>query len=309
MAQKTKTTADVDVQAANEIYEVAQQQANQQLQAMQAEVDDIRQESFALGSIRALDSMTAYTELMKHVTLFRIKEHKEYRKGGMTWDGFCESIGLDRRNVDNIINDLAPLMADFSEKVSLIANIPFNKIRHLGRQISGNFSEIKDGVLIYGDERIPVTPENADELQALIEKIDEDAKTAKDEATATIKAKDKVLKAKEDVIKKQEKTLLRLEREASDKDLTPDEDAFLQRMENLRTSFDGYMMKLDAQGSFLFEEISNETPRMKAALISTAHYFKMQILATYDQLVTTYGDPTMNPELLEDFEKWQAQQG
>jgi len=285
------TRKNADVEAANEIYQVAQAEANQKLLALQEEVEDIRQESFALGTIRAMDSVKAYSELMKYVSLYRIKKHKEYRAGGLTWDGFCESLGLERRNVDRILEDISPLMSDFSDKVHMISNIPFNKIRHLGRQISGQLSVFENGAITYDGETIPITPENADEIQALIERIDEDARKAKDDAEADIKAKDRVLKAKEDVIKKQEKELAKLDKSARKHGLTAEEDAFCQRMLNARTIIDGFLMDFDPDRSPLPE---SATPRMRAAYMETLGYLKRAMDAAFDTAADSYGDPELD---------------
>lgn len=284
-------TKNVDVEAANEIYQVAQTEANQKLQAMQAEIDDVRQESFALGTIRAMDSVSAYSELMKYVSLYRVKKHKEYRTGGLTWDGFCESLALERRNVDRILEDISPLMSDFSDKVHMISNIPFNKIRHLGRQISGQLSVFENGAITYAGETISITPENADEIQALIETIDEDARKAREESEADLKAKDRVLKAKEDVIKKQEKELAKLSREAKKHGYTPEEEAFLQRMTNSCTMIDGFLLDFDPERNPLPEDA---TPRMKAAYMEALGYLKRAIDAAYDTAADYYGDTELD---------------
>ena len=279
---------DADVAAANEIYQVAQAEANQKLQALQSEVEDIRQESFAMGAIRALDSVTAYNELMKYVSLYRIKKHKEYRTGGLTWDGFCDALNLERRNVDRILEDISPLMSDFSDKMSMIASIPFNKIRYLGRQISGQLSVIENGVLIYGDEAIPITPENADEIQALIERIDEEAKAAKEDADSNLKAKDRVLEAKEKVIAKQEKELAKLSREAKKKGLTPEEDTYIQRMAVTRDAIDGFLGDLDSEQGAVPHDAS---PRMIAAYLETVGYLKRVVNLTFENATGMYGEP------------------
>lgn len=185
--------------------------------------------------------------------------------------------------------------------------MPFNKIRMLGKTISAGVAEIKNNCLVYGDETIPLTPEYRDDIQALIERIGDEAKEKLEEAEAQLSAKDKVLKSKTDLLNKQERALKKYENEAAAKGLTPDEDAFLQLMSNKSTSFEGYMLAMDPD--FVMGNAGDITPRMRACLIATHHYMKMQVLAAYDTAVLNYGSPDLNPELMEEFEQWEKAQG
>lgn len=306
MAPKTRETKPAEVIAANEIYQVAQQQANAEMAALREEVEAIRQESQAMGALQAIETTIAFQEMLKAITLHRIKQSKEYKKGGLTWVDFCESLGLSWRTVDQMLEDIRPVIDTFSAKIADFSGMPFNKIRMLGKQISANLAEIQNNCLIYGDESIPLTPEYRDDIQALIERIGEEAKEKLEETQAQLSAKDKVLKSKQDLLNKQERELNKYERQAAAKGLTPDEDAFLQLMSNKKTSFDGYMLSTDPD--FVMERAGEITPRMRSALISTLHYMKMQILAAYDTAVMNYGSPDLNPEVMEEFEAWEKEQ-
>jgi hypothetical protein len=240
------------------------------------------------------------------MTLYRIKQGKEYRKGGMTWDAFCEARGLARRTVDLMLEDMRPVFESFSAKIADFCGMPFSKIRQLGKTISANLAEINNGCLIYGDESIPLTPEYRDDIQALIERIGEEARDKIEESEAQLSAKDKVLKSKQGLLNKQERELKKYERQAAAKGLTPDEDAFLQLIFNKKTSFEGYMLSVDPD--FLMGTAGEITPRMRAALIAALHEMKMNILAAYDTAVMNYGSPGLNPEVLEEYEAWEKQQ-
>lgn len=296
-----------DVEASQEIYNVAKMEAETQLTAMRGEMDAVRVESQAAGALQAIDTTIAFQELLKAITLQRIKQNKEYKTGGMTWDEFCESLGLARRTVDLMLEDIKPVMDTFSAKIADFSGMPFSKIRLLGKTISANLAEIQDNCLVYGDESIPLTPEYRDDIQALIERINEEAKEQVETLEATVSAKDKVLKSKGDVINKMERELKKFEKDAAAKGLTLDEDAFLQLMANKSTSFDGYMLSMDPD--FVMERAGDITPRMRAALISTLHNMKMLVLAAYDTAVMNYGSPGLNPEVLEEFEAWEKAQG
>lgn len=295
-----------DNEGTQEVYALAQAEAETKMSALREEIDAVRVESQAMGVLQTLNATSAYGELLKAITLHKIKENKEYKKGGLTWVEFCESQGLECRTVDRMLGDLQPVIDTFSDSVVRFSGMPFNKIRLLGRQVSGQLSEIKDNCLIYGDESIPLTPEYRDDVQALIERISEEAKEKVETLEATVSAKDKVLKSKGDVINKMERSLKKYEKEAAVMGITPEEDAYIQQINNLKTGFDGYLLRLEQ--NIVPEDYDTFTPRMKAALISAAHYMQMQILALYDTVTTEHGNPTMNPEALADFESWSAEQ-
>lgn len=302
-----KQIGDERVEATQEIYRVAREQADQEMAKLREQIDSIRQESFAMGAIKAFDTNIAQNEFLKIMALYRIKQAKDYKSGGFTWKEFCEAIGVPDRTIDRMIEEAKPYFEMFSAGVAEIAGLPFNKIRQLGKTISANGAEIKDNCLVYGDETIPLTPEYRDDIQALIERIGDEAKEKLEEAEAQLSAKDKVLKSKTDLLNKQERALKKYENEAAAKGLTPDEDAFLQLMSNKSTSFEGYMLAMDPD--FVMGNAGDITPRMRACLIATHHYMKMQVLAAYDTAVLNYGSPDLNPELMEEFEQWEKAQG
>lgn len=295
-----------DAAGAEEIYAVAKADAETQLTAMREDIDAIRVESQAFGALQAIETTIAFQEMLKVITLHRIKQSKEYKKGGLTWDEFCESLGLARRTVDLMLEDMRPVMDLFSAKIADFSGMPFSKIRLLGKQLSANLAGIENNCLIYGDESIPLAPEFRDDLQALIERISEESKEKVEELEATVSAKDKVLKSKGDVINKMERSLKKYEREAEQKGLTTDEDAFLQLMSNKKTSFEGYMLSMDPD--FVMENAGDITPRMRASLIATLHEMKMNILSAYETAVMNYGSPGINPEVMEEFEAWEKEQ-
>lgn len=307
MAPKRAEANNDVTEASKAIYAMAQADSETKLSAMREEIEAVRLESQAFGALQAIESTIAFQELMKAITLHRIKENKEYKKGGLTWAAFCDSLGLEVRTVDMMLTDIKSIVGTFSENFSGFAGLPFNKIRLLGKTVSENISEIKDNCLVYGDESIPLTPEYRDDLQALIERIGEEAKEKIETLEATVSAKDKVLKSKGDVINKMERSLKKYEKEAAVMGITPEEDAYIQQINNLKTGFDGYLLRLEK--NIVPEDYETFTPRMKAALISAAHYMQMQILALYDTVTTEHGNPTMNPEVLAEYEEWEKTQG
>ena len=79
-----------ELEASKEIYALAQADAEIKLAVMREEIEAVRMESQAMGVLQTLQTTTAYGELLKAITLHRIKGSKEYKKGGMTWVEFCE---------------------------------------------------------------------------------------------------------------------------------------------------------------------------------------------------------------------------
>ena len=280
-----------EVKAAEEMYQLGLQKSQSELETLKGEMEAIRQESQAVGALTAITANLTYNEMLRAVTLQRIKQAKEYKKGGMTWDEFCEAIGMPRRTVDLMLEDLRPVIDAFSASFAGFCGMPFSKIRLLGKSISANLAGFENGAICYDGETIPITPENADDIQALIERIDEEAKKLKEDSDADLKAKDRVLKAKEDVIKKQEKELAKLAKDARKHDLTPEEDAFCKRMLNSRVVIDGFLLDFDPDRNPLPE---TATPRMRAAYMETIGYLKRAIGATYDTAADIYGDPDMD---------------
>lgn len=302
-----KQIDDARVDATQEIYKVAREQADQEMAKLREEIESVRIESFGMGSIKAFDANIAQNEFLKIMTMYRIKQAKDYKTGGLTWVEFCDAVGVPQRTADRMIEEAKPLFESFSANAAELCGVPFNKIRMLGRSISGNLAEIKDNCLIYGDESIPLTPEYRDDIQALIERIGEDAKEKIENLEADVSAKDKVLKSKGEVINKMERSLKKYEKEAAVMGITPEEDAYIQQINNLKTGFDGYLLRLEK--NIVPEDYETFTPRMKAMLISGAHYMQMQILAMYDRVTMEHGSPAMNPDVLADFEKWEKEQG
>jgi len=50
---------------------------------------------------------------------------------------------------------------NFSANFANFLGYDLLKIRHLGKKFSANFANFRDGVIVYGGETIPVTPDHA----------------------------------------------------------------------------------------------------------------------------------------------------
>lgn len=286
-----------EAKAVEEVYNLARQQADAEMAKLRGEIDAIREESLALGVLQKIEYDLAHNQMLKYVVLHRIKQAKEYRKGGLTWVEFCDAIGEPQRTADRILTELQPVMAMVSAKLADFTGMDFNKIRLLGRSVSANLAEIdEDGMVLIAGERIPLTPDHRDDLQAALEQVIETNAKILADKDATIRAKDKVLKDKQTLIERQAKELAKLEDAAFKAGMTPLEEAFIKRMDNLRVSFDGYMLKVDPERCELGKADAENTPRMVAAYLTTLDYMRKQLLAAYETAQDMYGSLTMSPE-------------
>ena len=205
--------SDSDIEYAKEIYEVAQKEANIKLQKMESELDSIRDESRALGILQKINYDNSHNELIKYAVLFKIKQSKQYKKGGMTWPEFCAAIGESVRTIDENLADVRPLFEKFSAESANLVKVPFSKIRYLGRSISAESAEIKNNALIIDDMEIPLTPENRDEIEAAIDTLKESHKREKNTLESTISNLEKnqqhIIEAETEALKIEKESLVK----------------------------------------------------------------------------------------------------
>ena len=302
-----KVKHDVDTSTALAVM-AEEKQVEETVRLQQSERErDIASAHETAGIIKTLNFVGKVVTVTSLVQLDKVKKTKGY-KGIGTWADYCDYVGIDRHTIDQDLLNLNTFGQEFLETVTSFG-VGYREMRKL-RQLSKDGDIVINGTTIeIGGEQIPLGIEYKEDLQAAIERVLDEKADELEDARATVKAKDRVLGSKDEVIKKQEKELRKLSRESAARDLPPAEDAFLQRMENTRMSFDGYLMTADPD--FVMNEfnaLGEVTPRMRAALISTLSYMKMQVLAAYDTAVTNYGDPTMNPEVMDDFMDWTKEQ-
>lgn len=283
----------------NEVYDIARRQADKEIAKLKGEIEAIREESQAFGVLKKIEYDISHNQMLKYMVLSRIKQAKEYRKGGLTWAQFCEAIGESVRTADQILKEIRPLVSQFSAKFADFSGVDFSKIRMLGRAISADSAEItEDGMVIIGDETIPLAPDHRDELQAALERVFEAQQELLREKDANLRTKDRLIQDKQKLIERQAKDLARYEDEAHKKGLTPTEDAFLHKMDTLRTGFDGYMLRIDPERctEMCARDADAPTPRMISAYLTTLDYMRKQLLAAYDTAQDMYGSAIMTPE-------------
>ncbi len=284
---------NAEIEAANEIYGAAQKHANIEINKMKDEMDGVRDESKAVGVLQKIAYDDAHNKLLKYATLHQIKKSKSYKKGGLSWAEFCPAVvGEDCRSVDRILEDMKTVYDAFSDKLYNFLGLPFNKIRYLGRAKTATLSDFKDGCLIFDGEKIPITPENTEEIEAAIDTIKESHKKQIEESKTTIKVKDRMLGEKERVIQKQEKELSKFIKEIKERDYKPGEEDFIKQMENKQMTITGLFLELD------IERLPEDaTPLMVSKYISVLSYFK--------RIAHTYLDMALEGHAQPDDIKWE----
>ena len=302
MAGKSKSKEmDIQVAAGNEIYNIARKEADAEMIRLKSEIGAEKEESRFEGILAKINYDILHNEFLKLAVLYQVKQSKEYKKGGKTWADFCDAHGYPVRTADQLIAEMRPLLQEFSAGTAGflgLLGLTLNKIRFLGKSISAGTVEIADGCLTYDGQKIPLTPEYKDDIEAVIDQIAEEMDTLRKEKTLEAKAKERVLRDKEKLIEKLTKNLETLEGKAREKNLTPEEKGFLTKVEGLRLGFDGYLLKLDPER---MEELSKHndpapTPRMRAAYLSALDYMKKQILIAFEVATELHGNAIMCPE-------------
>ena len=277
-----------EIEAANEIYETAQKHANIETAKMKDEIEGVRDEAKAVGILQKIAYDDAHNKMLKYAVLYQIKKSKSYKKGGMTWEDFCPAaVGETSRSVDNVIKDIKPLLYDkFSEKFSDLLGFGFNKIRYLGRSVSEKFSDFKDGCLIFDGEKIPLTPENTEEIEAAIDTMKEAHKKQLEDSQTTINVKNRMVGEKERVIQKQEKELSKFTKEIEKRNYKPGEKEFIKSMEIRQIEITGMFLELDPE-----RLPEDATPIMIAKYIEVLSYFKRAAHAYLDTALENHAQP------------------
>lgn len=278
----------MDHEAAEEIYAAGKGDA----EAIRAEIDITRQFERSVGFIQKARIDESYNKMLHSLALFRIREEKLYRTTYKTWDEFCEANGMMKRTVDMLLADLRPLLENFQENFSQIFTMPFSKIRYLGKELGKKISQIEDGEIVFGDVRIPLKPENKDDIEALIDEMKASSKKAQDALESELGALRKMNDNKRSQIESLEKRIAKIEAKAEEEGFEPGEDVYLDKISKIRTAFHGYGMWIDPENRKTVPE--DATPRMKAAYLELLGYMRRVVCAAYDQAVTLYGDPDLD---------------
>lgn len=277
--------------------EVVEREQGRELSAKEEQEDRERRiaEAYEVaGRIQALTfvgKVVTVTSLAQLRDLKASKVYKELPNIG-TWDKYCEYLGLDRHTIDQQLLNLATFGEEFLVTATEM-RVGYRDLRKL-RQLTSDGSVVIDAeFMVIGEERIPLTPDHREELQAAIEGIFETQGLLQQEVEAQKKAFSRVQADTHKSVTKLQKELDKLSRAAEAKGLTPTEDAFCQKCDNARTTIDGFLNQFDPSINPLPEDA---TPRMQQTYMHTLAWFKRCILASYDTAAAVYGDTEMDSD-------------
>ncbi|PKN20402.1 MAG: hypothetical protein CVU71_01015 [Deltaproteobacteria bacterium HGW-Deltaproteobacteria-6] len=219
------------------------------------------------GKIKATNFFKSQAEFFNLVMLKKVKDSKEYRERfGITWEQFCESVGINRRTMDRALEDLAPFRQEFLDTLSNFSGVTYNKIKYLGMAANEKLVNLSENAITFNGETIPVDAEHADEIQSLLETLEEDHKQAAAEAAETIKTKERLIRDKDKVMDKLARDIARLERTVGKSELTEEE----QDACNLL-----HQVQLDIQT--WFSDIKKKIEPHKAPEIALRQYYYLLI--------------------------------
>jgi len=294
-------TVKTDTDAALSVVEMEQNQELLNLTEQQRREHLIAQCHEVIGRVQANNLMAKFANVSSFVWLKQIKDSKIYKDlpGIGTWDKFCEYIGLSRQKVDLDLLNLATFGEEFLTTCWRLS-VGYRDLRKLRMLAKDGDIVIDAECVTIGEEKIPLTPDHTEDLQAAIETLLETRDKAIDDQAATIRAKDRLLETKEKLINKQEKALAVLEQRAATKGLSAEDEAFIQQCENARITIDGFLSQFDPEINPLPEE---HTPRMRAALMETIGYFRRVIDAAFDTASERYGNPDLDDDWVPPHER------
>lgn len=286
----TKERFDSDTEAAEEIVEMElQHEKNANLEQQKRE-KLIAQTYRMLGRIETAGLFGKLTTVSSLVWLKEVKESKIYKDlpGIGTWESFCNHLGRSRRHIDRDLDNLNVFGQDFLDTVSSF-KLGYKDLRKLRKSITDGDMVIDGDLVIIGEEKIPLSPDYKDDLEAAFESIIDERDRQIEERDTKLRAKDRVLEEKERVIQKQEREIDRYERQVKARGLEPGEDNFLNKMKKLAIMFSGLELQIDPN-----IVPGDATPRMIAAYIETLGVMKRIALAYYDAAIERYGNDDDN---------------
>lgn len=273
-------------EAALDVVALDQQREEQAEQARADREKRIAEAHEIAGRIQALTMVGKLVTVTNLIQLRRVKESKVYRDlpNIGTWDKYCDYLELDRHTIDQHLLNLAAFGEDFLVTATNL-QVSLRDLRKL-RQLSHDGAVVIDAeAVIIGEERIPLTPDHKDDLQAAIESLIEQQAAMTAEVEAQKKAFDRVQADTRKSMIKLQKDLDKFTAEAEEKGFLPGEEQYLENLAKKRATFDGLV-------SFLTPDAApvpvDATTRMAAAYLELLGYMRRTIEANHDTAVDLY---------------------
>lgn len=283
-AQGHRERVEAATEAATEVVEMERLQGESARNG-QAERERLLGEYHqAVGQIKTANMFAEFANISALVWIKQMQETKAYKEFG-TWENFCKSIGYSRQHVEDQLKNLSVLGEKFLQTVCGLG-VGYRDLRRLRQLTHEGALQVEDGVLVIGDEEIPLDADHREDLQAAMERLLDAKEALISEKETTIRTKERLIEAKEQVIRKQEKELARHEGQAKERGYTPGEEAFLKSVADHRTIIDKLFLKV-APEEFVPTEA---TPRMKAAYVEMLGFIRRMAEALYDDGSAAFGE-------------------
>ena len=233
--QRRNKTTDPVSEAAMEVVTMEQLRDQEACDLQKDREQRIAQCHQVIGRIQGVNLVSKFADVGSLVWLREVKETKIYKDipGVGSWDKFCNVVGLSRSKVDEDIANLATFGEEFIAAVGSF-RVGYRELRKLRKLTSDGTLLVSENEVQIGDERIPFSADNREDLQAALERLIEAKDAVINEKEATLRANQKIIDSKQDLIRRQEKDLAKYEKEAEANGLSDPEKVFIQKVQNAR---------------------------------------------------------------------------
>jgi transcriptional regulator with XRE-family HTH domain len=215
---------DPEAEAVKSVYEAGKQSVIATNEETEAKLEATKQLFEMAGKVRTAKFFKGISDFALIVLLKQAKEGKAYRKQyGMTWDHFCEHVGIPRRTADQWLTDTASIGSEFLANFPETLGVGINKLKYLAGAVSANVAGISGNKITYDGREVVITASNSEEIKDLFEELEKREQATREEMAAEKKAHDRVREDLHKSLVKAEKELARLKKQVPLDDLTEDE--------------------------------------------------------------------------------------
>lgn len=240
-----------------------------------------------VGRIQTSEMFGRMATVASAMWLKEMKESKDYlcigdnENGVRDWESFCNYLGISRRKADDDILNLSVLGENCLATCCQIG-VGYRELRKLRQLTHDGTITIDTNTIEIDGERIPLTPEHKDDLQAALDRAIEERNRFIEEQEKTIRVKERRSEDKEKKIQSLIEDIDRLEVRARSKGISPEEDALQQKIEAFRIQFEGLFAEL---GTLADAVCTNPTPAVVANFISLMDNARMRFSGFREDVV------------------------
>jgi hypothetical protein len=150
--------------------------------------------------------------------------------------------------------------------------------------------------LVYGDMRVKIAAEEADNIVFLVNTLKEELSKREQEADEKVRDMESRLKAKDALAKKSREEAADLKEQLERRDLdaraeefeSADEQMKISRVEKNLLTFKGVILEMRPENKKLLKDA---TPRLKAEYLAALYEMREKIMTAYDGAVEKFGTP------------------